>query len=68
MSRLRRKFSLEEKIHIIHGADQQGVELTLGKYQLSMSLYFKWKNSFDRQGTDVFNPQVPQSRFSGKKT
>lgn len=57
MSRLRRKFSLEEKLQIIHEADQRGIELTLRKYQLSRSLYYKWKNSFDRQGTDSLTPR-----------
>lgn len=41
MSRLRRKFSLEEKLQIIHEAEQQGIELTIRKYQLSRSLYYK---------------------------
>ena len=57
MSRLRRKFSLEEKLQIIHEAEQQGIELTLRKYQLSRSLYYKWKNSFDRKGTDGLTPR-----------
>lgn len=57
MSRLRRKFSLEEKLQIIHEADHQGIEVTIRKYQLSKSLYYKWKNSFDREGTDGLAPK-----------
>lgn len=57
MSRLRRKFSLEEKLQILHEAEQQGIEVTLRKHQLSRSLYYNWKNSFDRQGSDGLTPK-----------
>lgn len=38
MSRLRRKFSLEEKLQILHEAEQQGIEVTLRKQRLALKL------------------------------
>ncbi len=52
MSKERRKFSLDEKLTILQEADQQGIEQTLRKYQIARSLYYIWKNKFERQGPD----------------
>jgi len=57
MSRINRKFSLDEKLKILSEADQNGIEQTIRKYQLSRSLYYNWKNKFDRQGTDGLSPK-----------
>lgn len=52
MSGTRRKFTVEEKLRVLGEADQNGVEVTLRKYQLARSLFYKWKGSFDKSGTD----------------
>ena len=57
MSTLRRRFKSEEKLQILNEAEQEGIEVTLRKYQISRSLYYNWKNSFDRQGTDGLTPK-----------
>lgn len=57
MSKIRRKFSLAEKLQILSEADQNGIEVTIRKYQLARSLYYKWKNSFDHKGSDGLVPQ-----------
>jgi transposase-like protein len=56
MSKTNRKFSLEEKLQIIREAEQNGIELTTRKYQISRSLYYIWKSKFDRQGPDGLTP------------
>ena len=48
MSTLRRRFKSEEKLQILNEAEQEGIEVTLRKYQIARSLYYNWKNSFDR--------------------
>ena len=57
MSKIRRKFSLEEKLQVLSEADQNGIEVTLRKYQLARSLYYKWKSAFDYKGSDGLVPQ-----------
>ena len=57
MSKIRRKFSLEEKLQILSEADQNGIEVTIRKHQLARSLYYKWKSSFDHKGSDGLVPQ-----------
>ena len=57
MSKIRRKFSLEEKLQVLSEADQNGIEVTLRKYQIARSLYYKWKSAFDHKGSDGLVPQ-----------
>lgn len=57
MSKIRRKFSLAEKLQVLSEADQNGIEVTIRKYQLARSLYYKWKSSFDHKGSDGLVPQ-----------
>ena len=57
MRQSRRKFSIEEKLRILSEADQNGVEVTIRKYQVANSLFYKWKASFNRKGTDGLAPK-----------
>lgn len=57
MSRTKRKFSIEEKLSILQEGDNHGVEVTCRKYNLSRSLYYRWRHMFNRQGPDGLAPQ-----------
>ena len=56
MSKSKRKFTLEEKLQILNEGETQGVEVTCRKYHLARSVYYHWKNKFDRQGPDGLTP------------
>ncbi len=57
MSKSNRKFSIDEKLSILQEGENQGVELTCRKYNLSRSLYYRWRNSFTRHGPDGLAPK-----------
>lgn len=52
MSKSKRKFTLEVKLQILNEGESQRVEVTCRKYHLARSVYYHWKNKFDRQGPD----------------
>jgi putative transposase len=53
----KRKFSPEEKLQMLREAESSGLEVTLRKHNLARSLFYRWKNSFDRQGVDGLQPK-----------
>jgi transposase-like protein len=57
MSRQRRTFTVEQKLQIINEADQSGTTQTLRKYNLSHSVYMRWKRQFDGGGINSLRPQ-----------
>ncbi len=57
MSRTKRKFSIKEKLSILQEGENQGVEITCRKYNVARSLYYRWRNSFNRQGPDGLAPK-----------
>ena len=57
MSRSKRKFQLDEKLQILREGENHGVDVTSRKYQISRSLFYNWKNKFDRQGPDGLTPK-----------
>ena len=57
MSRTRRQFSVEQKLAILNEAEQLGVTQTLRKYNLSHSVFLRWKNQFNTGGTTSLQPQ-----------
>lgn len=57
MRKSKRKFQVDEKLQILREGESQGVELTCRKYQISRSLFYNWKNRFDRQGPDGLAPR-----------
>lgn len=50
MKRTRRKFNAEQKLQILHEAEQEDLAVALRKYELSQSLFYKWKYKFDSSG------------------
>lgn len=48
----RRKFTTEEKLSIIKEAAEQGVQITLEKYCIYPSVYYKWKKKFKSMGEE----------------
>jgi len=61
MSKTRRKFSQEERLQILREVEQQGVEETLRKHNLSRSLYYRWKSKFDQSGVNGLKDQYYRS-------
>ncbi|HAJ99716.1 MAG TPA: transposase [Bacteroidales bacterium] len=57
MSKIKRKFDLDEKLQVLREGESHGVEVTCRKYQIARSLFYNWKNKFDRQGTDGLAPR-----------
>lgn len=57
MSKIRRKWSAEQKLRIIQEANQYGTTETLRKYQIGQSLFYRWKLGFDNQGLQGLQPQ-----------
>jgi putative transposase len=57
MAKLRRSFSVEQKLHIIQEADQIGITQTLRKHNLSHSVFQRWKHQFNSGGVRAMKPQ-----------
>ena len=52
MAAQRRKFSDEEKLNILHQAGQKGTSNILRHYNISYSVFARWKKSFQKKGID----------------
>ena len=50
----RRKFSDEEKLNILLQASQKGVSNVVRQYNISYSIFAKWKQNFQEKGIDPF--------------
>src|SRR3954469_13706684 len=50
MSAIRRNFTDEEKLDILHQANQSGITEILRKYHLSYSVFTRWKQKFMEKG------------------
>lgn len=57
MSKSKRKFQLDEKLQILREGENHGVDATCRKHQIARSLFYNWKNKFDRQGLDGLTPK-----------
>jgi len=57
MKKTRRIWSVEQKLQILQEADQYGLTETCRKYNLSPSLYQRWKRSFDSNGVSGIQPK-----------
>ena len=53
MSSQRRKFTDEEKLNVIQQAGQQGVSNILRHYNLSYSVFTRWKKKFFGKGLET---------------
>ena len=56
MSRTRRKFSPEERLSILQEGDREGQSATCRKYNLSPSLYARWRLKYLQQGMQGLHP------------
>lgn len=52
MTTQRRKFTPEERLSILQEAAREGRIETIRKYNLSPSLYEKWKSKYTKKGID----------------
>ena len=50
MTRTRRKFTAEDRLSILQEGEREGHAITLRKYQVSPSLYTRWKNKYLHEG------------------
>lgn len=57
MTKEKRQWSKEQKLQIIQEVEVNGLQPTLRKYDLSQSLFHKWKRRFDEQGALGLAPQ-----------
>ena len=51
----RRKFTDEEKLNVLIQAGQNGVSNVLRHYNISYSIFARWKQSFLKKGIDPFS-------------
>jgi putative transposase len=56
----RRTFTVEKKLEILRYAEEHGMVATCRAYELSQSLYYRWKHAFDRKGMDGLTPSYPR--------
>lgn len=57
MSIQKRKWSEAQKLQIIQEVESEGLTPTLRKYNLSQSLYHKWRKKFDSEGIAGLKPK-----------
>ncbi len=57
MSIIKRKWSEAQKLQIIQEAEQQGLSETLRKYNLSPSLFHKWRRAYNGEGMQGLKPR-----------
>jgi len=46
----KRKFSKEEKLHILKEAEEKGVKATLSKHGIYPATYYSWKSKYEEMG------------------
>jgi len=57
MSISKRKWSEAQKLEIIQEVEQQGLSETLRKYNLSQSLFHKWRRAYNGEGMAGLKPK-----------
>jgi putative transposase len=57
MTTTRRKFTPEERLSIIQEGQREGRAQTLRKYNISPSLYDKWRSKYLRDGLEGLKPR-----------
>jgi transposase-like protein len=50
MTKIRRKFTPEERLSILHEGEREGHTQTIRKYNIAPSLYAKWKRKYLSEG------------------
>ncbi len=54
----RRTFTKEKKLEILRYAEEYGMVATCREYELSQSLFYRWKHAFESKGVDGLEPEV----------
>ncbi len=57
MSIIKRKWSEAQKLQIIQEVSQHGLQETLRKYNLSQSLFHKWRRAYNGEGMQGLHPK-----------
>jgi putative transposase len=57
MSIIKRKWSEAQKLQIIQETEQFGLQETLRKYNLSQSLFHKWRRAYNGEGMQGLKPR-----------
>ncbi len=57
MSTIKRKWSEAQKLQIIQEVEQNGVTETLRQYNLSQSLFYKWRRAYNGEGMQGLKPK-----------
>ncbi len=57
MKKEKRSWTVEEKLSILKEAEQNGIVQTCRKHSIYQSLYYNWKDKFDREGQEGLKPQ-----------
>ena len=57
MSIIKRKWSEAQKLQIIQEVEQTGLSETLRKYNLSQSLFHKWRRAYNGEGMQGLKPR-----------
>lgn len=57
MSIIKRQWSEAQKLQIIQETDQFGLQETLRKYNLSQSLFHKWRRAYNGEGMQGLKPR-----------
>ncbi len=52
----RRTFTKEKKLEILRYAEEYGMVATCHEYELSQSLFYRWKHAFESKGVDGLEP------------
>jgi putative transposase len=57
MSIIKRKWSEAQKLQIIQEVEAHGLQETLRKYNLSQSLFHKWRRAYNGEGMQGLKPR-----------
>lgn len=57
----RRKWSLEEKVEILHFYQKEGIARTIRQFEVSGTLVYRWHREYQREGDQAFKPGYPRN-------
>ena len=61
MATQKRKFTVEQKLHLLREAEEQGVTQTLRKHKLSHSVFSRWRKQLGTGGAAGLQPHYPKA-------
>lgn len=63
MSRMKRKFSKEEKLKILEESKTYGVKVTLEKHGLYPATFYSWRKKYDQMGEEGFRHGITPAQL-----